>query len=330
MNIAILGTGSWGMALACVLGEKNCVTMWSHSENEIENLKETRKNEKLLPGITLPKSIMFEASLEKAVIKNDIILFVVPSFAIRETARKASAFFNEGKIAVCASKGLEDETFLTLCEVISEELPKNSRVCALSGPTHAEEVSRGIPTTVVAASKDTKTARTVQESFMCDSFRVYISDDPKGVELGAAIKNVIALCAGITDGCGYGDNLKAALMTRGIYEISRLGMAMGGKRETFMGLSGIGDLIVTATSIHSRNRRCGILIGKGLSPQEAMNEVGMVVEGIKCLRAVYNAAEKFNVDMPIIKEAYRVVFENKNPKQSVSELMARDMKYEMD
>lgn len=330
MNIAILGAGSWGIALSCVLSEKNSVTLWSYSKDEIKKLKETGGNEKILPGITLPKNILFEASLEKAVIKSDIVLFAVPSFAIRETARKARSFFNEKKIAVCAAKGLEDETFLTLCEVISQVLPKNIRVCALSGPTHAEEVSRGIPTTVVVASKDRKTAQTVQKSFMCDNFRVYVSDDPKGVELGAAIKNVIALCAGITDGCGYGDNLKAALMTRGIYEISRLGMAMGGKRETFMGLSGIGDLIVTATSIHSRNRRCGILIGKGLSYDEATKEVGMVVEGIKCLKAVYNASRKFNVDMPIIKEAYRVVFENKNPKQSVLELMARDMKYEMD
>jgi len=330
MNIAILGAGGWGMALACALSKKNDIYLWSHSKEEIERLRKTRQNEKLLLGITLPENVICEESLKKAVEKSDIVLFVVPSFAIRETAKKVAPFFNKRKIAVCASKGLEDGTFLTLCEVISDELPPLSRVCALSWPTHAEEVSRGIPTAIVVASNDTKAAETVQKAFISDSFRVYVSNDPKGVEVGAAIKNVIALCAGISDGCGYGDNSKAALMTRGIHEISKLGCAMGGKRETFMGLSGIGDLIVTCTSVHSRNRRCGILIGKGLSSEKAVEEVGMVVEGIKCLKAVYHASQRYEVDMPIVKEAYSVIYENKDPKESVSELMTRGMKYELD
>lgn len=331
MNITVLGTGGWGIALACTLSSKNSVTLWSVFEEEINELKANKGNEKLLPGVIIPDAIKFESSLKKAVEGSDILIFVVPSFAIRETAKKVSEFFNNEKmIAVCAAKGLEDSSFLTLTEVIAEELPKNSRVCALSGPTHAEEVSRGIPTAIVTACEDIKAAETVQTAFMNENFRVYTSDDPKGVEVGAAIKNVIALCAGISDGCGYGDNTKAALMTRGIHEIARLGCAMGGKRETFMGLSGIGDLIVTCTSIHSRNRRCGILIGKGLTADEAVKEVNMVVEGIKCLKAVYHAAKKFDVDMPIINEAYKVVYENKAPSQSVSDLMTRDKKYEME
>lgn len=330
MNITVLGTGGWGIALACTLSEKNSVTLWSAFESEIKELEKNRGNEKLLSGIKLPKSVKYEVSLEKAVENSDILIFVVPSFAIRETAKKAAAFFDSEKmIAVCAAKGLEDGTFLTLTEVISEELPKGSRVCALSGPTHAEEVARKIPTAIVAACEDIAAAEAVQNAFMSESFRVYTGDDPKGVEVGAAIKNVIALCAGISDGCGYGDNSKAALMTRGIHEIARLGCSMGGKRETFMGLSGIGDLIVTCTSMHSRNRRCGILIGKGMPAAEAVKEVNMVVEGIKCLKAVYNAAKRFGVDMPIINEAYSVVYENKDPRESVISLMTRDRKNEM-
>lgn len=331
MNIAILGTGGWGIALACTLSLKNNVTLWSVFEKELKELEENNGNEKLLPGITIPEGINFEPSLEKAVKGSDIVLFVVPSFAVRETAGKVSEFFDKDKmIAVCAAKGLEDSTFLTLTEVISEELPKSSRVCALSGPTHAEEVSRGLPTAIVAACEDLKAAEIVQNAFMNDNFRVYTSEDPKGVEIGAAIKNVIALCAGISDGCGCGDNSKAALMTRGIHEIARLGCAMGGKRETFMGLSGIGDLIVTCTSMHSRNRRCGILIGKGMPADEAVKEVNMVVEGVKCLKAVYNASKKFGVDMPIINEAYSIVYENKPPRKSVTDLMTRDKKHEME
>ena len=329
MNITILGTGGWGIALACTFSLKNNVIMWSPFPDEIKNLSETRRNDSLLPDVEIPVGIEFTSDLKKAMENADIVVYVVPSFAIRETARKTAEFFNVDKmIAVCAAKGLEDGSFLTLTEVIEEELPGKSRVAALSGPTHAEEVSRGIPTAIVIACSNIETSEIIQDAFMTDRFRVYTSDDTKGVELGAAIKNVIALCAGISDGCGYGDNAKAALMTRGIHEIAKLGCAMGGKRETFMGLSGIGDLIVTCTSMHSRNRRCGILIGKGLTADEAVKEVKMVVEGIKCLKAVYNAAKKFGVDMPIINEAYSVVYENKTPAQSVDDLMKRDKKCE--
>lgn len=330
MNITVLGTGSWGIALACTFSLKNKVTMWSPFKEETDSLSQTRKNEKLLPGVEIPLGIDFTCDLKEAMEDADIVIYVVPSFAIRETAKKSSEFFKADKmIAVCAAKGLEDGSFLTLTEVIGEELPFGSRIVALSGPTHAEEVSKGIPTAIVAACEDLKAAEIVQDTFMSDRFRVYTSDDAKGVELGAAIKNIIALCAGISDGCGYGDNAKAALMTRGIHEISKLGCAMGGKRETFMGLSGIGDLIVTCTSIHSRNRRCGILMGKGMTADEAIAEVKMVVEGIKCLKAVYNASKKYNVEMPIINEAYSVVYENKSPVESVNDLMNRDKKCEL-
>ena len=329
MNISILGSGGWGTALACILSKNHDVVLWSLFEEEINELKKTREN-KLLKGVKIPDNVEFSNNLEYSVKRSAILVFAVPSFAVRETAKSVSEFFTPQKqIAVCVAKGLEDSTFSTLGEVIKSELPKNSKVCALSGPTHAEEVAREIPTTIVAACDDIEAAETVQSVMMNENFRIYTSDDMKGVELGGTIKNIIALCAGISDGCGYGDNSKAALMTRGIHEIAKLGVAMGGKRETFYGLSGIGDLIVTCTSMHSRNRRCGILIGKGLSAEEAMKEVNMVVEGVKCLKAVYNASKKYNVDMPIITEAYKVIYENKKPRDCVLDLMTRDMKAEL-
>ncbi len=332
MKITILGSGGWGTALACTLKKNsgNDVLLWSLFEKEIEELKVNKENKAFLPGVTLPEGIEFSSDLEYGVKRAEIVIFAVPSFAMRDTAKKASPYFNpEKQIAVCVAKGLEDSTFMTLGEVIESELPKNSRVCALSGPTHAEEVARDIPTTIVAASRDIKTSEAVQTAMMNDKFRIYTSDDMKGVELGGTIKNIIALCAGISDGCGFGDNAKAALMTRGIHEISRLGVAMGGKRETFYGLSGIGDLIVTCTSMHSRNRRCGILIGKGMSAEDAMKEVNMVVEGVKCLKAVYNAAKNLNVEMPIINEAYDVIYNNKNPLDCVTALMTREKRPEI-
>jgi len=332
MKITILGSGGWGTALACTLkkNSKRDVLLWSLFENEIEDLKKYNENKAFLPGVKLPEEIQYSSDLKYSIGQADIVIFAVPSFAMRETAKKAAEFFNpEKQIAVCVAKGLEDSSFMTLGEVIESELPKNSRVCALSGPTHAEEVARDIPTTIVAAARDIKTAETVQSAMMNDKFRIYTSDDMKGVELGGTIKNIIALCAGISDGCGFGDNAKAALMTRGIHEISRLGVAMGGKRETFYGLSGIGDLIVTCTSMHSRNRRCGILIGKGMKADDAMKEVNMVVEGIKCLKAVYNAAKKCNVEMPIINEAYDVIYNNKSPLDCVSALMTREKRPEL-
>lgn len=328
-HIAILGSGSWGCALAHTLSKQNTVVIWSYFQEETESLIAHRENRQFLPGVKLEEGISFTSNLQEAVTGADFVVFAVPSFAIRQTAKSTAEFFLPQKqIAVCVAKGLEEETLFTLSEVISDELPSGSPVCALSGPTHAEEVGKDLPTTIVAACQREEISQKVQEAFMNETFRVYTSTDVKGVELGGTVKNIIALCAGISDGCGYGDNTKAALMTRGMYEIAKLGVAMGGKLETFFGLSGMGDLIVTCTSMHSRNRRCGILIGQGVSPEAAMKEVNMVVEGIKCLKAVKAAADKFQVDMPIIEEAYSVIYQGKNPKNSAFHLMTRDKKAE--
>jgi glycerol-3-phosphate dehydrogenase (NAD(P)+) len=328
-NIAILGSGSWGTALAYTLSKNNNIILWSYFEQETKDLEEYRENRHFLKGVILPKKVEFTSSLEKALEKSEIIIFAVPSFAIRQTALSVSPFFNKDtQIAVCVAKGLEEDTSMTLSEVIEDCLPKGSKVCALSGPTHAEEVSKDIPTTIVCACSDIEVAKKVQTSIMNKFFRVYTTDDIKGVELGGTIKNIIALCAGISDGIGYGDNTKAALMTRGMYEISKLGVAMGGRAETFYGLSGMGDLIVTCTSMHSRNRRCGMLIGQGMKVDDALKEVNMVVEGIKCLKAVKDAADNINIEMPIINEAYNVVYKGEDPRKSVYNLMTRDKKHE--
>ena len=328
-KIAILGSGSWGTALAYTLSKKNDVTLWSYLQSETEDLIKYKENRLFLPGVILLENIKYTSDIRKAVIDTELVIFAVPSFAVRITAHKISDIFDIKKqTAVCVSKGMEENTFMTLSEVIEDELPSGSVVCALSGPTHAEEVGKDIPTAIVAACKDINHAKHVQDICMNEFFRVYTSTDIKGVELGGTIKNIIALCAGISDGTGYGDNTKAALMTRGMSEIARLGVAMGGKYETFYGLSGMGDLIVTCTSMHSRNRRAGILIGQGKSAEEATAEVKMVVEGIKCLKAVKHAGESYNVELPIINEAYRVVYEGENPKKSVMNLMSRMKKTE--
>ena len=328
-RIAILGSGSWGCALAHTLSGRNDIIIWSYFPEETEALTRDRENKQFLPGVKLTDNISFTSDMKEAVKNADFIVFAVPSFAIRSTAKTVAPLFDAKKqIAICVAKGLEEETLFTLTEVIEDELPQGSHVCALSGPTHAEEVGRDMPTTIVAACPSEEVSLAVQYTFMNEHFRVYTSTDSKGVELGGTVKNIIALCAGISDGCGYGDNSKAALMTRGMHEIAKLGVAMGGKLETFYGLSGMGDLIVTCTSMHSRNRRCGMLIGGGMSPEDAMREVNMVVEGIKCLKAVKRASEKYNVDMPIINEAYQIIYEGKNPKESAVNLMMRDKKSE--
>jgi glycerol-3-phosphate dehydrogenase (NAD(P)+) len=329
-KVAILGSGGWGTALAYALSKKNDVVLWSYFEKETEALKKYRENKPYLPGVILPGRIIFTSRLEDAVGGARLVIFAVPSFAVRQTSRDAGRIFNPlGQIAVCAAKGLEENTFLTLSEVIADELPRGSIVCALSGPTHAEEVARNIPTAVVSACAGLSSAKTVQDICMTDTFRVYTSADIKGVEIAGAVKNIIALCAGISDGAGYGDNTKAALMTRGMYEISKLGTAMGGKPETFYGLAGMGDLIVTCTSMHSRNRRAGILIGQGKTADEAAREVNMVVEGIRALKAVKKASEKYRVEMPIINEAYSIVYEGGDPGESVGNLMTRLKKDEI-
>ncbi len=326
MNISVLGSGGWGLALAVLLDKNgHKVKVWSAFCEEITDLKETRQT-RLLKGVTIPETICFTADLEDATLNSDAIVIAVPSHVVK-TVCKSLSEFTLPEIVINVAKGFEEETGKRLSEVIKEELNIKYPVI-LSGPTHAEEVASGIPTTIVAACEDLTFAEKVQDIFMSPVFRVYTNDDVAGVEVSGALKNVIALCAGISDGIGFGDNTKAALMTRGMAEIIRLGLAMGGKKETFSGLTGIGDLIVTCTSIHSRNRRAGILIGQGKTKDEAVSEVGMVVEGIKACYCAYNLKEKYGVEMPIVDTAYQVLYHGKNPKEAVIELMSRDKKHE--
>lgn len=327
MNITVLGSGGWGTALALLLLENGHeVTLWSYRQEESDNLRERRENP-VLPGVVLPEGLNLAADM--ACIKNSkVIVLATPSFAVRTTAAQAGPLLAPGAVLVSVSKGVEKDTSLTLTDVIAQEVGEGHPVVALSGPSHAEEVSRGVPTAVVVASRDQAAAELVQDIFMNPRFRVYATDDVVGVELGAALKNVIALCAGVSDGLGLGDNTKAMLMTRGLTEIARLGEAMGGRKETFAGLAGIGDLIVTCTSMHSRNRRCGIAIGKGTPPQQAVKEVGMVVEGYYAAANAKALADKLGVEMPITAAAYQVLYEDKDPKTVVVELMTRDKKHE--
>ncbi len=327
-NIAVIGAGSWGTALAILLYENgNQVTLWSYREDEAEEIRKTRQLASKLPGVTLPEGIAVTSDMDAAVRGKSVLVLVVPSNCVRETARKMRPFVEEGTVVVCASKGIEEETLDTMTDIVEEEIPP-ADTAVLSGPSHAEEVARGLPTTCVIGAKSEETARMLQKLFMSHCFRVYISSDMLGIELGGALKNVIALAAGIADGMGYGDNAKAALITRGMAEIGRLGMKMGGRFETFSGLTGIGDLIVTCASMHSRNRRAGILMGKGYTMEEAMKEVNMVVEGVYSARAAMRLAEKYDSELPIIEQVNKILFEGKDPKQAVSELMLRDNKLE--
>ncbi|SFU45689.1 NAD(P)H-dependent glycerol-3-phosphate dehydrogenase [Butyrivibrio sp. INlla21] len=331
-QVGIVGAGSWGIALAHVLsGNGHDVTVWSRSEDSVSKLRAYRGNEEKLPGIKLPESVKFTSDMEETVKDKDIIVVVVPSAHMRETIRRIKPFINESEehkqIIVNCSKGIEEESLMVMSDVILDELP-GCHVCVLSGPSHAEEVGKSMPTTIVVGAFDKDIAKYVQNIFMNDYFRVYISPDMLGIEIGAALKNVVALAAGIADGFGCGDNAKAALITRGITEISRLGMAMGGKFETFAGLSGIGDLIVTCASMHSRNRRAGILIGQGKTYQEAMDEVKMVVEGVYSAKAALKLAEKYDVEMPIIKAVNDILFSGKSLQEAVKDLMLRDKKIE--
>lgn len=327
-NVSVLGAGSWGTALAVLLNENgHQVTLWSIIEDEVNMLKNTRENKLKLPGIMIPEDVYMTHNTQEAIVGKDVLVMAVPSKFVRNTAKLMKEFVTKDQTIVNVAKGLEDDTLLTLVDVINDEMPDN-HVVVLSGPSHAEEVARKIPTTCVAGSKYHDTAKKVQDMFMNANFRVYTSSDVIGIEMGGALKNVIALAAGISDGIGFGDNTKAALMTRGITEISRLGVAMGAEEQTFNGLSGIGDLIVTCTSMHSRNRRAGILIGKGCSLQEALDEVKMVVEGVYTAKAALDIAEKFNVEMPIIRKVNEVLFGGKDTKIAVEELMIRDKKIE--
>ncbi|WP_010252316.1 NAD(P)H-dependent glycerol-3-phosphate dehydrogenase [Acetivibrio cellulolyticus] len=329
-NIAIIGAGSWGTALSISLSKVgHSVKMWSVFKEEVDMINNVREHIDKLPGVLIPDGVLATNDVEEAISGADAIVMVIPSQTIRANAKDISKHIKNGMIVVSCSKGIEESTGLRLSEVIKEEMPQ-CEVVALSGPSHAEEVARDIPTTVVAASNNLKAAEFIQDIFMSPKFRVYTNSDITGVELGGALKNSIALCAGISDGLGFGDNTKAALMTRGIAEITRLGVSMGARRETFAGLAGIGDLIVTCTSMHSRNRRAGILIGQGKTLQEAVNEVKMVVEGVTTTKAAFELAKKKEIIMPITTEAYNVLFNQKNAKQAVADLMMRDKKNEVE
>lgn len=327
-DITILGAGGWGLAIGVLLNNNgHNVTMWSAVEKEVNMLTEKRENEVSLPGIIIDKNIKVTGDINEAVKGKDIIVMAVASSYVRSTAKRLKGLVNEGQIIINVAKGIEEETLMTLTDIIEEEVP-GTDVVVLSGPSHAEEVGRGIPTTCVVGAKTEKTAKYIQEVFSSDVFRAYISPDILGIELGGALKNVIALAAGIADGLGYGDNTKAALITRGIAEISRLGVKMGAQTLTLYGLSGMGDLIVTCASMHSRNRRAGILIGKGYTMEEATKEVNMVVEGIYSAKSALKLSEKYNVKLPIIEVVNMILFENLSAKKAVEELMSRDTTFE--
>ncbi len=325
-KITVLGSGGWGLALSIsLLNGGHSINVWSAFEEEIAQLKATRET-KLLKGVKIPDELNLVTSLD-CVCESDIIIFAVPSFAIRETAKKIKNIINPDAIIVNVSKGIESETLMTLADVIESEIPSH-KIVVLSGPSHAEEVARNMPTSLVAASSDKDAAITIQNLFISPTLRVYINDDIVGVEVGGAFKNIIALATGVCDGLGLGDNVKAALMTRGLSEIAELGVAMGAHQRTFTGLTGLGDLIVTCTSIHSRNRRFGSLIGGGMNPQDALKEVGMTVEGYHATKTAYLLAKKFNVEMPITGECYKVLYENTPVDSVLKNLMERPKRYE--
>ena len=327
-NVGIMGAGSWGTALALLLHSNgHQVTVWSISEEEVKMLSEEREHKSKLPGVKIPDDMIFTCDMGKAVKEKDFLVLAVPSPFTRNTARSMNEYVAEGQIIVDVAKGIEESTLMTLSQQIEQEIPQ-ADVAVLSGPSHAEEVGRGLPTAVVIGAKTEKTAEYLQKMFMNKVFRVYVSPDRLGMELGGSLKNVIALAAGIADGMGYGDNTKAALITRGIAEIARLGVKMGGAVESFTGLTGIGDLIVTCASVHSRNRKAGYLMGQGKSMQEAMDEVQMVVEGVYSTKAAVKLGKKYDVALPIVNKVNEVLFEGKDPREAVDELMLRDSKAE--
>lgn len=327
-KVSILGGGSWGIALSVLLHKNgHQVTIWSALEQEIIMLKNEHEH-KMLPGVKLPEDMVFTTDDKEAIEGQDLLVMAVASSYTRTTANRLSPLVASGQKIVNVAKGIEEDTLMTLSQIIEQEIPQ-ADVAALSGPSHAEEVGRGIPTTIVVGARSKATAEYIQGLFMNEVFRVYTSPDILGMELGGSLKNVVALAAGIADGLGYGDNTKAALITRGITEIARLGTAMGGKFQTFCGLTGIGDLIVTCASMHSRNRRAGILIGQGYTCEQAMKEVQMVVEGVYSAKAAMKLAQKYEVQLPIIEQVNAVLFEGKSADQAVKDLMLRDKKIEV-
>lgn len=330
MKIGVLGAGSWGTALAILLHENGHeVTLWSIDKREVAMIDEKREQVEKLPGVMIPDRIAVTNDVESSVTGKDMLVMAVPSIFVRSTSKMIAPYIKEGQLIVNVAKGIEEDTLMNMTDIIEDEI-KQARVGVLSGPSHAEEVGRRIPTTVVAGAHDKATAEEIQEAFMSPVFRVYTSPDMVGIELGAALKNVIALAAGIVDGLGLGDNTKAALITRGIAEITRLGLAMGGRFETFIGLSGIGDLIVTCTSTHSRNHNAGYLIGQGKSYQEAIDEVKMVVEGVYSAKAALALAKKYNVEVPITEQVNQVLFEGRSAKDAVTSLLMRNRTSECD
>lgn len=324
----VIGAGSWGTALSTVLHKNGHeVTVWSVMEAEITMLREKHEHEDKLPGVLLPEDMIFTSDIKEAVCGKDYLILAVPSVFTRSTAKSMAPYVEEGQVIVCVAKGIEESTLMTLSDIVAEEIPE-AKVAVMCGPSHAEEVGIGLPTTVVAGAQEREVAEGVQDLFMNEVFRVYTSPDVLGMELGGALKNVIALAAGMADGLGYGDNTKAALITRGISEIGRLALEMGAHYETLSGLTGIGDLIVTCESKHSRNRKAGMLIGQGYQMQQAMDEVKMVVEGVYSAKAAAALAAKYGVDMPIIEEVNQVLFEGKTAREAVRELMLRDKRIE--
>lgn len=329
-KIGILGGGSWGSALGILLcNEGKKVDLWVRSQEQALEMVVEKTNKKYLKDVNIPDCLRVSNSLEEVIGGKDIIVLAIPTQNTRSVVERIKGLVSKDQIIVNVAKGIENNTMMRISEIVKEHLPDNPFV-ALSGPSHAEEVAISIPTTLVSASTNKIAAETVQDEFSTPTLRIYTNPDIVGVELGGALKNIIALGAGISDGLGFGDNTKAALMTRGIFEMAKLGVALGADPDTFSGLSGMGDLIVTCTSMHSRNRRAGILIGKGYSMEEAAQEVGMVVEGIKTTKSAYELAKKLNVDMPITREIYNVLYNGADVRQSVIKLMGREKKHEME
>jgi glycerol-3-phosphate dehydrogenase (NAD(P)+) len=328
-KITFIGAGSFGTALGVLISKKGYeVHLFDRCKETIQDINEKRENVRYLHNVVIPSNVQGYTDMAQAIEGSKYIFLAVPSHAIREVSKKIKEFLNEDQIIVNMAKGMEQNTEKRLSEVIKEELPNNP-VVVISGPSHAEEIAEDLPTTLVATSENMEFAFKVQDLLMTNKLRVYTNSDIIGIEIGGAVKNIIALAAGISDGIGYGDNTKAALMTRGMSEIIKVGVKLGGKLETFYGLTGMGDLIVTCTSMHSRNRRAGIMIGKGKSCKEACKEVGMVVEGVKACEIFYRIKEKLDISMPITDILYKVLFENKDPKYGVHELMSRDKKNEI-
>ena len=326
-KIAFIGGGSFGTSLAVLLAKKgNDIAIFDRSVDVVNDINNNKRNSKYLKELIIPSNIRATDDMQEAIKESNYVILALPSHVIREVANKIKNIIDPKVIVICIAKGIEEGTGKRLSEILDEEL--DNPIVMLSGPSHAEEVSRGLATTIVVTSKNMEYANEIQELFMTSDFRVYTSDDIVGVEIGGAVKNIIALAAGIGDGLGYGDNGKAALMTRGMKEISEIGIALGGKEKTFYGLTGMGDLIVTCTSMHSRNRRAGILIGQGISVEEALKEVGMIVEGVITCKAFYELKEKIGVSMPITDALYQILFNNKDAKEAAIELMNRDKKSE--